>query len=437
VALAGLGSVAWVFVAIVPAAAAVRHVAPSAAGLQSRSVVRGSRGRVRLLAAQSALAVSVVVVAGGALQAFDRLTRIDVGFSTLDVIAVDVSVPGWKYDSAADLARLSDRLLTSLQGLPRVAAAAGVSVRPFRFGEIADGLPVRRPEDTATSVDDAVAASRVVVTPDYFAAMGIGILDGRSFAEVDRAPSSPPVVVISRNLARTLWGDEHVVGRQVQSYSLSRGWQSQLIVGVADGVRSRVIERPSLELYVPDGRGELPLSLSSYVIRAVPGSITEAMIRQSLHAVEPDLAVERVQTTAAIVGAVTAPARLLATLMTLLGLTTLLLLALGIFGAAATALGASRREVAVRQALGATPLEASAAPLRALIQAVAVGTGTGVLAAPAILGSLTVIGHEGAAGALTPVTAGSLAVIISAAAAIWPSLRKTSRLPPAALLRES
>jgi putative ABC transport system permease protein len=431
-ALVVFGALAWLLVAVAPALAIASRLDPSALSQQTRTVARGARSGVRLLAPQAALAICVVGVAGVALEALGRLSRIDVGFSTVDVTAVDVSLPGWKYESEADAARLGDELLASLSALPRASAVAGVSVRPFRFGEIADGLPVRRSEDAATSVDEALSASRVIVTPDYFAAMGIDMVHGRSFTEFDRSVS-PTVAVVSRNLARALWGNEQVVGREAQSYTLTRGWQSHLVVGVADAVRSRVLERPSLELYVPHGGGGLPLS--SYVIRAEPGAITEAMIRRALHEVEPDLALERVQTTASIVGAVMAPARLLATMMSLLGLSALLLLGLGIFGAAAAVLRASWAEVAVRQAFGATPLQASAAPLRALFRALAWGGGSGLIGTPVLVASMALIEPAGSAGWVVPVAGAGLAVIIAVGLAIWPSLRRTSRLPPGELLR--
>jgi hypothetical protein len=157
-------------------------------------------------------------------------------------------------------------------------------------------VEVRRPENVATNPDAAMSASRVIVTPRYFESMGIAIFDGRAFTETDRT-SSQRVAVVSHSLARAMWGATSPVGRQIESFTLSGGWQPSLVVGVAEDVRSRVIERAALEVYVPHGRGGLPLS--SYVVRHPSDRVvTDAMVRSALGGVDPDLAVSRVQTPA-------------------------------------------------------------------------------------------------------------------------------------------
>src|SRR6185503_18448081 len=108
--------------------------------------------------------------------------------------------------------RVDQALLASLERMPGVTAVAGVSVRPYRFGEIADGMQLRRPEEVATNPDRAVGASRVIVTPRYFEAMGISILDGRGFTETDRTAQERHAIV-SRGLSRAMWGDASPVGK--------------------------------------------------------------------------------------------------------------------------------------------------------------------------------------------------------------------------------
>jgi putative ABC transport system permease protein len=360
-ALVLLAVVSWLLVSIVPALAVAVHPRSidlrtalfssfggfgvfgggssfGAFGGRSSFGAFGGRSRAApaLLTLQAAIAVCLVAVAAGAFRTFARLASLDVGFSTADVTAADISVPEWKYEAASDRARLNQQLLAAFERLPGVTAAAGVSVRPFRFGEVADGIQVRRPEDVATDPNAAVGAARMIVTPAYFTAMDIAVVDGRAFMESDR-DATPPAVIVSRSLARTLWGDASPVGKPIEAFTLGQQWQRSQVIGVAADVRSRVIDRLALEMYASHGRLGQPLS--SYVMKHAAGRpVTNAMVRAALGQVDPDLALDGVQTTRGIVDRVLAPSRLLSTAMSMLGATGLTLLAVGIFGAAATTL---------------------------------------------------------------------------------------------------
>ena len=127
---------------------------------------------------------------------------------------------------------------------------------------------------------------------------------------------------------------------------------------------------------------------------------------------------------------------LLSTAMNLLGITGVVLLAVGIFGAAATALRAARREVAIRQAIGATPFVAARAPLRSLLIAIACGTVLGSVAAPGALQLLTALGVADAAVLWLALTGGALTVAAAAGVAIAVTVRPAMRASPAELLRE-
>lgn len=152
-------------------------------------------------------------------------------------------------------------------------------------------------------------------------------------------------------------------------------WRASLVVGVASDARYRGLERPSMEVYVPHQQSTT--GLGSFVIGTSTHPPSDTMIRQALLRVEPELAIEKTQTTDQLMHSVLSPARLLATLTSLLSAAGVLLLALGIFGAAAVALRTAWPEIAVRQAIGAKPFEAARAPLAVLARALAIGIGLG------------------------------------------------------------
>jgi hypothetical protein len=321
----------------------------------------------------------------------------------------------------------------SFRELAGVRQVAAVSVRPFRFGEIVEGLPVRRAGEALIGPDEATGASRVVVTPDYFAAIGQPILEGRTFTLLDTA-ASEPVVIVSRTLARSLWGEAPAVGQRLETYSLSQKWRARVVVGVSGDARYRGLERPSIEVYVPDTQAPTPLS-SLVLGTHARGAVDAALVRQTLRRVEPELAIERIQTTDDIVQSALSPARLLTTLTSLLGGTGLLLLALGTFGAASGALRAARGEIAIRQALGARPAQAVGAPLGQLSRALVLGVLAGLLAAPLALSGVEAVGMSARGGLVLPLLAGATAVMLATIVACAPSLIQAARIAPAELLR--
>ncbi len=434
IALLVAGAVAWILVGVVTAWTTCRHDVNAARQSSARVAARASSVGVPLVFGQAVVAVVVLAIAGAALQTFDRLNRTDVGFLTRGVTLVDVAIPGWKYPTNADRRVLMEELRRGLRQASGVEEVAAVSVRPFRFGEIVDGFPVRRTDDALVQPDEATAGSRVVATPEYFAALGQSIVEGRGFTPFDRADSEP-IAVISRTLARTLFANAPAVGQRIDTFSLGEKWKSRLVVGIAADAKYRSLERPSMEIYLPSTQsgGEL----SSFVVATGPSVVfSDAQVRQVLRRVEPEIAIERIQTTGELMQSVLSPARLLAMLMSLLGAAGLLLLTLGIFGAAATALRASWQEIAVRQAVGAMPFQAVRAPLRLLGRGLVIGMVVGLALTPLALTAAEALGLRASEGIVTPLMVGIAAVIGAAAIATAPPFFKAVRSSPAELLRQ-
>jgi hypothetical protein len=264
--------------------------------------------------------------------------------------------------------------------------------------------------------------------------LGQSIAEGRGFTGFDRSDTEP-VAVISRTLARALFGTAPVVGQRIETFSLGEKWKSRTIVGIAADAKYRGLERPSMEVYLPSAQS--PGELSTFVIASEPSAvISAAEVRQSLQRVEPEIAIERIQTTGELMQSVLSPARLLALLMSLLGAAGLLLLTLGIFGAVATALRAAWQEIAVRQAVGAMPFQAARAPLRMLGRALALGMILGLFLTPVALAAAEALGLHTSDGIVVPLIAGVAAVVGAAGIACGPPLVKAVRTSPAELLRQ-
>ncbi len=429
--LGALAIAAWVAIGVVPSLWLASKLDTSRLTLARHTVTSHRRAGAMIVGAQVALAVATIALAGAAIQTFQRLSRVNVGFGTSGVTVVDFALQGLDPKEARVI---QERLREGLAALPGVTAVGGTSLRPFRFGEIGDGLPVRRPEDASTDVDRTLTVNRIVVSGDYFPALGLPILQGRGFSSFDRADSEP-VVVVSRGVAQALWGGADVVGRRIETFTLSDKWKSRLVIGVAGDARYRSLIRPPLELYMPDT--QTAVGVSSYVVRTPDGRIlSDAEVRSVFRQIDPDIGVQAVQPTSAILGTVLGPAAFVARMLSLLGAAGLVLLALGIFGAVAVQLRAALREIGVRQSLGATPVGAMAGPLRILTVAIVGGAVAGVGLTPFVLEASAQLGLSSDASAVLQTSVAVLVVIASASFASWPSVRRVACVSPAVLLRQ-
>jgi hypothetical protein len=275
----------------------------------------------------------------------------------------------------------------------------------------------------------------VIVTPSYFDVLGVQFVEGRGFTDADRA-DTVPVVIVSQTLARVLFGDERAVGRQLETFTLSEQWRAQTVVGVTADARYRGVELPSMEVYVPLTQG--PPAIGSFVVRGRSEvALTDGLIRAALQEVEPEIALDGVQTTGRLLQVVLSPARLLTTLVAMLGGVGLTLLALGIFAAAAAAVESARSEIAVRQALGAMPLRAARAPLVTLTRALAAGIALGLLLTPLVLSAAALLGLEANESLAPPLVGATAAALAAAGLATAPALWRAARTPPADLLRQN
>jgi hypothetical protein len=188
-----------------------------------------------------------------------------------------------------------------------------------------------------------------------------------------------------------------------------------------------------MEVYVPHQQSTT--GLGSFVVATSTQPPSDVMIRDAVRRVEPELAIEKIQTTDQLMRSVLSPARLLATLTSLLSAAAVLLLALGIFGATAVALRSAWPEIAVRQAIGAMPFQAARPPLRLLGRALVAGIGIGLLLSPLALSWAAALGLGSSDGVLLPLALGTLGVLTVSAIAVGPPLVRAARTSPADLLR--
>jgi predicted permease len=299
---------------------------------------------------QMGLAVFVLFVAGLLGRTLQTLHAIDTGLAVDHVAVVELSLPDRKFDSGERVAAMYERLLPGIKALPGVASVATVNVVPFTGATAGwDGPFVADGQSSSAPV-----LNFAVVGTEYFETMGIGLRSGRAFDRNDRRGSAP-VAIVSEAAARLLGVENNVVGRRIRLAGSPGEWRT--IVGVAAETRYRAIRKDWPTVYLPVGQFSEVMTLITTLVVRTDGRPAAAVpsIRDVVMQTDPDVAVLHVAALSDLVsGQFTGP-RLNAVLLSLFGAGAALLAAVGLYSLLAAAVRARRRELAIRQAIGATP----------------------------------------------------------------------------------
>jgi predicted permease len=392
----------------------------------SRGLVGGIRPRLSLSLMAVQVALSIVLLSASLLLAttFASVGASQPGFNPAGLLTVRVSIPSQA--SPDQLARVQDDIRDVAAVMPDVTAAAHAMFIPFTPGSWGD---MYHPIDVADPTVQRPIAHFFMVSPEYLDTLGIRVASGRGFTSRDTS-SSPRVIIVSRQFARTAFATDDAIGRRIQ-------WNDDVweVVGITNDVRhSTPWEAPDDDVYVPRRqvvRGNTWLLLrttapSGVILRdlqkrmklaGVPGTVMSATsMQQRLD----DLG---------------GPARFRAALSACLAAVALCLTAVGVYAIAAFNVAERVREIGVRLALGATPQSV----VRQVVGQSWLGVAYGLV--PGLLASLTLRQWLDAwlygfvpAGQSTVLLAAALFVGLTTLAAWIPS-RRASQIDPALSLR--
>jgi predicted permease len=270
------------------------------------------------------------------------------------------------------------------------------------------------------------------VTPGYFETMGMHIVAGRDFTQADERIEKPPRnVIVNQAFARHFFSGGDPIGRRFGNPP-----DSNEIVGVVTDAKYRSLREPMTPTFYNVWKDQPDQSMQLEVrTHARPQSIIEP-VRQALAALDPALPFTEIETMSDEVDSSAAGERLTATLASIFGALAALLAAIGIYGLLAYAVAQRRREIGIRMALGARPLnigEMIGAEALAMVAAgVLLGIGAAVMIAPLVKSLLYGVAPS---DALSLTSVALFVVAISAAATAIPLLDAT-RIDPASALRQ-
>lgn len=410
-----------------------REAAPSLQG-GSREVGHGhanSRLRGALVAVEFALALPLLAGAGQLIDSIARLQRVDPGFDPTHIGYLSLALPAARYDTAPRIMDYWRRAIANAKSIPGVSAV---------------GYSTELPPDQVSNTNDFVipgstilqaASERVspwlIVTPEYFDAMGARLLEGRMFSPFDTGAVN--VLIVSESWAKHYSPDRPVVGREVYGGGCRPETCGRTyVIGVVTDIKYQGLDQSGDAAYGPSSQG---MARGGYLLirsSGEPGSVLPS-VRRALRAMDPGVPIDVMEPMATHLYQATAAPRHWAMLLAGFALAALALAAIGTFGLLSYVVQTMRREIGVRVALGAQRRE---------IARMVVGRGLAHSTIGALIGlALAIAGRRLIEASLFQVTPGdpmtllgvTVTLLLVAVLASWIPARRASRTDPMLAMR--
>jgi putative ABC transport system permease protein len=343
----GLSLLTGLFFGLVPAFGRRRDLGESLKEGQRTVTGHGGRARRALVIAQVAISFILLIGAGLTVRSFIKLQQVDAGFVADHVLTMRVYLDWVKYDTSAKRQGFYQPLLEKVASEPGVRSAAASLTfplnesTPFNASIVIEGQ-VPAEGQPRPQVDFRLAS------PAYFRTIGMSLLQGRAFADADKA-DAPQVAIVNLSMARHRFGSADAVGHRV-SFN-GRDWIT--IVGVVNDVKQYGLDtKPSDELYRPFAQGG-PLG-ATLLVRTIgdPMSVARS-IQNDIRIIDPKQPLTRIETLEEVRSKSLASPRVTMILVTLFAVIALIMTAAGIVGVVSFSVKQRTTEIGVRVALGA------------------------------------------------------------------------------------
>ena len=345
-------------------------------GVQSSSERHRHHVRNALVISEVALALVLLIGAGLMIRSFQLLLAVDPGFNPANVLTLRMSTPLRKYPESFQRQSFFLEVLRRVQGLPGVRTAGLVTTLPLGGGELREAILL---EGRSQSSGEIPQGGLDVISPDYFRAMGISLLKGRFFTDLDR-DGAPPVVIIDETMAHRYWPDEDPIGKRLMIPGVKPVFRE--IVGVVRGLKFYGLEaerRPTMYVSLLQ-HGFEPSMCLVVKTEADPTRMTSA-VRQAIWSVDRDQTTSTAVTMDQLLAKSVAQRRFNTGMIEIFAALALLLAIVGIHGVLAYSVTRRTQEIGIRMALGAQRKQVLQSVLGQAMSMVGIGMAIGIAAA--------------------------------------------------------
>jgi len=372
-----------------------------------------------------ALLVVTVLMAKSVISA----QRLQLPFSTAQILTARVDLSGPAFDSMADRISFYQRLVQDLEAVPGVELATTTSRDPVGMGF---WLPMEAVEGGESQGRGPLGTTVEVVQAGYFRTMQLALIQGRDFAETD-TPNSEEVAIVNESFAHRHWPNEAPLGRRLR-FANATNWVT--VIGLApDMPMQGVLQRgDDSGIYLAQSQKGWGSQVVLMRVRGEPRS-SESALQKAVWSLAPNQPVHAIQSLETTLADQWTGPRLFTKIFSVFGLLAVVLAMLGVYGVMSFAVAQRSREFGMRFALGAQPVEVRRMVLASAVRYLAVGLPVAFLLAFGLGRPFEVVLIN--VSVLDPVAYGIVAVTLSLVVllAAWVPARRAARVDPVVALR--
>jgi putative ABC transport system permease protein len=426
------------FSAIVSSAVPALRAARTEINTDLKSETRGAtsgrshnRMRALLVGGETALALFLLIGACLLIRGVYQIDHQKLGFTHDHLLTAGLVLDHARYPDAGKQTQFVHEAVAQLQQIPGVQTVAIASDLPSSGpGSVSihiKGQPEARPGEQRNALD-------VVISPGYFAAIGVPLLRGRTFAASDDA-STPRVVIVNQEFVHKYFEGRDPIGKQIQLDAPGTAPAWNQIVGVVGDIKT-YSELPAVDPQVYEAWPQRPVASLSLMLRSSvePDSLAPAL-RNVLAQIDPELPLLRVMSMDQVLDHQRNGNPLFSKLLSAFAILALLLSAIGIYGLVAYSVGQRTQEIGIRIALGAQSADISRMVLREGLKVAAIGSCIGIVAALPLPRVFTSIFQGLIVSAPQVYPIGLVAMLLVAFGAILGPARRAARVDPTTALR--
>ena len=345
---------------------------------------RGHQMRTTLAITEVALSFVMLITASLLIRSLHRLSQVKTGFNSSNVTTIQLPVPTSRYEALDQQALVYGQILEKVSTLPGVQASSLASSLPI-LGNEKYRIFV---ENKNLSLENITTVRRQAVTPEYFTTLGISLLSGRNFNKADNY-NSPVVAVINKTMASRLWATEDSVGKRFKFGSIDSQLPWVTVIGIASDIRQSDISlEPEPHIYTSYFQDPTP---NVFLILKANSGIHVAIdaIQNAILDVDKKQPIANVNTMKQILGRSLARYQFNATLSGILAAIATILALSGVYGVIAYNVAQQTREIGIRIALGATPVDIIKMIAKRQLTIILIGVGIGAICSYAAIQLIT------------------------------------------------